>query len=348
MPFVKENTIETARLLARDTNANITAWFDGKREGVELAKEERGIVRQAVAEKILATYIDDQTKKNNGSAPALKPETFSTLMSSLELIEKLRNVSTADKTTCDPSIEVVMVFSGPGLFLEERKPDDQYQENTYRWLNRDRLLAGMAYARRIALEKKRLTENNPESTIRELTEQDLEKYAPVIFYNGTALENNELKEVLENWDVTGWDEGFEEKHPKVGSFPYPQKLPFPKSKFRIAAEPTRHTGEQVMSIARETEHGALKGMKNIATVASILDYVRLPNYLEKISRVMGEEKAPHFWAYPVRARRGNVAHPELQDTVQKYVVSEAERLVHYLQAGHLAEKPVTFKNVDVT
>lgn len=345
MPFVKENIIETAHSLAQDVDVAAATWFDGKHEGRVLNPEERTALRQALAEKILAVYSEDQSKKNEEKIPVLKPESLPALAASLQLVEQLRDLSTTDVRTCDPSIEAVMIFSGPGLFLAERKPDDQYQANTYRWLNRDRLLAGMAYARRIALEKKRVTEKNPDVTVRDLTAEDLEKYAPIIFYNGTALENKELEEVLNAWGEEGWDEEYAHQHEQIKKSPYPQKLPFPRDKFRIAAQPTRHTGEQVMSIAAETQNGQLKGLKNIATVATILDYVRLGNYLEKVSRVMGEDKAPSFWAYPVRARRGNPAHPELHDTVPQYLVSEAERLVHYLQAGHLAEKPVEFKNV---
>jgi hypothetical protein len=324
--------VETVSKLYR----NIQDWYYLNR-----SSEEQTELRELIANEVIDNYKTTQIEKD-GVEPTLRPETLNTLLDSMKLVERLKDLPINDEKTHDPKIEAILILSGPGLFLNKNKLKDQYGESPYRWLNRDRILGGIAYARRIASQKKFATEGRLVRTS-DLEVEDLEKYAPVIFYNGDDEENAELNQVLENWDEDGWNESFAEKHPIVNKFPYPSKLPYPREKIRIAKKPNYNTREQMIDIVEETGiGGSLDGMKNISISATTLDFIRLGNYLQK-TLTETEDTNLKFWAHPIRARSG--FSEEEGDTVPSYLLGELERLVHYLQLGHLCDHPYLFENL---
>jgi len=313
----------------------ITQWYDK-----EHTDDERIKTRNEIANYTLNTYI--QNLKQGEAMP--KPETLGVILESLELVEKLREITVTDNASFDPKIEVVLVLTGPGLFLSKNKPNDQYTQNTYRWLNRDRVLGGMAYARRVAIEKKVAAEGTSVDK-QNLTWEDLEKYGPVIFFNGTVAENEELNLILQNWDKYGWDESFVDEYPIIKHFPYPTKLPYPPSKIKISSRPTRHTGEQFTNLAQEIgPDGIIAGAKNISIVSNVLDFIRIGNYAQKlVSHDTALTNGLSFWAYPLRVRRSD--NRGNSDTVPEYAKNELIRLATYYQIDHLAEHPYPFKNL---
>ncbi len=320
----------------------ILDWYDREQHD-----EEKTRLRKIIADRVLQDYLETQ-QKNTGAETTVKSETLTTLIDSLKLIEELQKTSLDDEKTLDPKIEAVLILSGPGLFLDEKKPADQYGDTTYRWLNRDRILAGLAYARRVAAVKKNAERGGSTVQAHDLTDEDLEKYAPIVFYNGTAEENAELESVLKNLGKDGWDQSFTEEHPNVKHFPYPQHLPYPRSKIKIAEKPNAHTKAQMENLKGEVlEGGKLEGIQNISIAATILDFVRVANYIQKVFNESGQTapKDLKFWAYPIRARRESTTDTKKTDTVPKYLLGELERLAHYLQQGHLASKPCEFQNV---
>ncbi len=333
-----ENTQREQKNPEAEFHQTIKNWYDHKG-----SPQEKASLREIIANRILDNYLRSQEEKT-GSKPVLKLETMSTITESLKLIERLRGIPTNDPQTLDTEIQAVLIVSGPGLFLDKKKPNDQYGDNTYRWLNRDRILGGLAYARRIAAEKKSIEDGKPVQA-HDLTPEDLEKYAPVIFYNGTAEENAELEKVLENWDEDGWDASFAEEHPIVKKFPYPSKLPYPRSKIRISEKPNGNTKEQMLDLKTETAIGGkLEGINNISVAATTLDFVRLGNYIQQVFGEQSKttETQTKFWAYPIRTRRSSETET---DTVPQYLIGELERLAHYLQQGHLADHPHIFQNI---
>ena len=336
-----ENTIESKKA-EKPLDQTILDWYDHEQHD-----EEKTRLRKMIADKVLQDYLDIQ-QKNTGTETIVKPETLTTLIDSLKLIEELQKTSLDDSKTLDPKIEAVLILSGPGLFLDEKKPADQYGDATYRWLNRDRILAGLAYARRIAAIKKNTEQGGDPVQAHDLTDEDLEKYAPVIFYNGSAEENRELEQVLDHWGKDGWDQSFAEEHPNVQHFPYPQHLPYPRSKIKIAEKPNAHTKAQMENLKGEVlEGGQLEGIRNISIAATILDFVRVGNYIQKVFNE-SEQTSPKdlkFWAYPIRARRESATNQSKADTISKYILGELERLAHYLQQGHLASKSCEFQNL---
>lgn len=307
-----------------DLKDTILKWYDEK-----LSDEEREKLREKMAKEIVGE----------------DPSTLQTLLRSLELVEKLREVSLDNQKTFDPRVQAVFVLSGPGMFLHRSKFAKQYESSTYRWLNRDRLLTAVIYARRIAAARKNEAERTNFKP-HDLTLEDIEKYGPVIYYNGTTETNQELEEVLEKWTKQGWDASFAEANPIVKTFPYPQKSPYPKSKVLVVTEPNLNTKTEIENLKKETGPGGkIQGLQNIAVVATILDFVRVGNYIQKEFST-GNQGNLKFWAYPARARRGfSKDESQEEDVVPEYLLSELERLAHYFQQGHLADRPYQFQNV---
>ncbi|MBI4097222.1 MAG: hypothetical protein HY428_02285 [Candidatus Levybacteria bacterium] len=236
--------------------------------------------------------------------------------SALAVVNRLNEVAINRERTYPSSIKAVLVFSGPGTNYDRLKPG---QEEWMAWMDRDRIRAGVAVAREVtatamseALGRRIRTD--------EVTPGDVEKYGPYFVYNGIPLENKVFREALTS---------------EVG------KRKLPKSKVLIIDEVREngfvdiaHTAHQVKSFYQElgNPQSPLHGIENVALVAHIPDFVRIPFYTKKYNDEFIESGGHglRFWAYGLIDRKGSaVPHTE----------SELPKLVTYAERGHLAIEP---------
>jgi hypothetical protein len=101
--------------------------------------------------------------------------------------------------------------------------------------------------------------------------------------------------------------------------------------------PIRHTADQVKSFYQTvaSPQSPLYGVKNVALVAHIPSFIRIPFYTRKYDDQFIAEghKGLDFWVYALRSRQG---------TQEPYVASELHKLLAYAELGHLATDPSPF------
>lgn len=237
----------------------------------------------------------------------------------LRIVRRLEEVARNHERTFPSLIDAVLVFSGPGTIYEKLKPG---QEEWMRWMDRDRIRAGRAIvtavtAGRVAEQHKRIT------NVEEVTVEDIRRSGPLFVYNGIPLENDMLRQALRT-----------------------QTLRLPVEKVVIieqvveedgTAHPIRHTADQVKSFyqAVASPQSPLYGVKNVALVAHIPSFIRIPFYTRKYDDqfiAQGHERL-NFWVYALRSRQG---------TQKPHVASELHKLLAYAELGHLAKEPSPF------
>lgn len=239
----------------------------------------------------------------------------------------------ARMSAVSPTIDVVHVFSGPGTFFKRLK-DGQVEWNRGQDLNRFQM--GRALFREIAAIRTSIL-RRMEIATHDLTEEDLQKYAGILFYNGVPEENTAMRDAarrnllrmpvehLALSDTVQEDDG--------------------------RKQTIRHTGDQVRDLLQQLENpeSPLHGKRNIALVGNTLD-IRLPFYMQKYYQEYLKRGGDplRFWLYGLPPRRGSkhaTGEDAREDTVGPYTAWEALRLVRYGHAGHLATEPVILQNI---
>jgi hypothetical protein len=302
------------------------AWYDGLTpDGEPLTPENRPQAIEAIVEAAIAAAIhEDHLERRQ-----LVPGTESAVRASLDIVDRLREL--AERRTYDPSIEVVHVYSGPGTYFDRTKPG---QEERQRWMDHDRILAGVAVVREVAAAKiRQLT--GVKLNAGQISEDDLIRVSPQLFYNGTPVENQAVQRALS------------EGRSKV-----------PKTKVVVANDmreddgstrAIRHTADQVRSLFQQVDNpkSELHGRRHIAAVAHIPDFIRIPFYLEKHNRARLQSGGSElkFSAFALKSRRGSSEVGGRLDTVGQHTAAELPRLVKYLQRGDLAAEPVRFESL---
>jgi len=236
------------------------------------------------------------------------------------VVARLKEVAANHERTYPSAIQAVLVFSGPGTYYEKLKPD---QEEWMRWMDRDRIRAGVAVVREVTASK--LSEFcGRQIRGKFVTKEDVLKFGPIFVYNGIPEENKVFRQALDS--------------------PF---CKLPKEKVVIidkvkeeddgTTHPIRHTADQVKSFYKELDNpdSPLLGVHAAALVAHIPDFVRIPFYFKKYNDEF--EKAGgyklNFWIYGLKSRPG---------TEKTHTEWELPRLVKYAEAGHLATDPSSF------
>lgn len=237
--------------------------------------------------------------------------------SALAVVNRLNEVAVNRERTYPSDIQAVLVFSGPGTYYDKLKPG---QEEWMAWMDRDRIRAGVAVVREVTATA---TSKVLGKTIRTnvITAEAVAAYGPYLVYNGIPLENKVFREALTS---------------EVG------KRNLPRNKVLIIDEVREengfvdiaHTAHQVKSFYQElgNPQSPLHGIENIALVAHIPDFVRIPFYTKKYNDefMANGKQGLHFWAYGLIDRKGSAI---------PHTSSELPRLVTYAERGHLATEP---------
>lgn len=302
------------------------AWNDGLTPDGEPLSEEN---RQRAAETITEAAITLATQEDHLDRRQLVPETESAVRASLDIIERLREL--AGRRTYDPNIEVIHVYSGPGTYFDRTKPG---QEERQRWMDHDRILAGVAVLREVAAAKIRQLTGLKLNAV-QISKDDLTRVGPQLFYNGTPVENQAVQRAL--------SEG-RSKVPETNVV-----LANDVREDDGSVHAIHHTADQVRSLFQQIDdpQGELHGRRHIAAVAHIPDFVRIPFYLERYNQARRQAGGSElkFSAFALKSRRGSSEVGGRLDTVGQHTAAELPRLVKYLQRGDLAAKPVRFENL---
>ena len=234
-----------------------------------------------------------------------------------EVVDRLKEVAINRERTYPSKIEAVLVFSGPGTYYDRLKPD---QEDIWRWMDRDRIRAGVAVVSEITAARLSVLLDKKVKG-HHVSKEGILKLGPYFVYNGTPLENEVFSKALNS--------------------PY---CKLPKSKVIIIDDvieedgtihPHRHTADQVKSFYHEiaNPNSPLYGIRNVALVAHIPDFARNVFYTKKYNDEASGNQRLNFWVYGLKSRKG---------TGEAHLSSEFPRLVTYAQRGHLATEPSPF------
>lgn len=236
------------------------------------------------------------------------------------VIQRLKEVAVSRERTYPSNIQAVFVFSGPGTYYERLKPR---QEEHWRWMDRDRIRAGVAVVREVTASRIRELGVDPYKKGHYTTHQEIHQHGPLFIYNGTLIENEVFRRTLES--------------------PF---CKIPKEKVVVidevweddgATHPIRDTGDQVKSFYQQllNPNSPLHSIERVALVAHIPDFIRNVFYTKKYNDeyIASGGKGLQFWVYGLISRRG---------TEDKHVASELPKLVTYAQRGHLALEPSDF------
>lgn len=112
----------------------------------------------------------------------------------IQIVERLKEVALNHERTFSSSMQAVLVFSGPGTYYDRLKPN---QDEWKRWMDRDRIRAGVAIVRDITAQVKSevLRRRVP---VTELTKEDVLNFGPFLVYNGIPIENEVFSRALKS------------------------------------------------------------------------------------------------------------------------------------------------------
>ncbi|MDO8649130.1 MAG: hypothetical protein Q7R81_05105 [Candidatus Peregrinibacteria bacterium] len=311
--------------LEMDHIRSCVAWSVIKSMALEMKVDELELVRKGARRSVMdALRIVDTLR--------CTPEQRKGQRKSMDSSEEQRSLARAAKF--DPRIQIVHVLSGPGTF---DTPLKEGQEEWNRWQDHDRMWYGVKLAAEIAAQKRERDLGVP-TTAQKLTPLHARAYAPMLFYNGTPVENPVMRAARD-----------------AGRLKLPQEKVYVADTVRMSdgtPKPIQHTGDQLASLFQELDNpqSPLFGMGNIALVSNMLD-VRVPNYAEAQNQKRKEAglEEVKLWLYGVPPRRGSsdAGFGVREDTVAPYLEWELPRLVRYGYQGHLSYKPADFENVKI-
>ena len=235
------------------------------------------------------------------------------------VVDRLKEVAKNRERTYSSEIEAVLVFSGPGTYYDRLKPE---QEEIWRWMDRDRIRAGVAVVSEITAARLSVILDNKVKG-HHVSKESILNHGPYFVYNGTPLENEIFRKALNS--------------------PF---CKLTKEKVIIIDDvreedgtihPHRHTADQMKSFyhAISDPENPLYGVRNVALVAHIPDFARNVFYTRKYNDELLESGnlSLNFWVYGLKSRKG---------TGKAHLNSEFPRLVTYAKWGHLATEPSPF------
>lgn len=235
----------------------------------------------------------------------------------LSIVRRLEEVAANHKREYPASIEAVFVFSGPGTYYRRLKPG---QPEWMRFMDRDRIRAGVAVVREVTASRIRGWGIDPNKRGHYVTREDIAMYGPLFVYNGIPEENEDFRRALDS------------KWAKI-----------PKEKVIVldkvveddgSTHPHRHTADQYRSFFGEVQNpkSPLYGVGNIALVAHIPDFVRHPFYTQLYIGLLEEATGNGIIPSPygLRSRPG---------TEEEHLSTELGKLEPYAQKGDLAWEP---------
>lgn len=234
----------------------------------------------------------------------------------LDVVDKLKETAQNHERRYPLQIQAVVVFSGPGTYYDRLKPG---QQEWQRWMDRDRIRAGVAVVREITARVKS-RETGRGVFANDIQKEDIAKHGPFFVYNGIPLENEVFRQALKfQWC----------------KLPREKVLIIDEVREPKAVRDIGHTGDQYESFFQELRNptSPLFGIRDVALVAHIPDFIRHPFYAKHHNNKYIEEGYPTltFWAYALKSRPG---------TENLHLEAELPRLVTYAQHGHLATEPV--------
>lgn len=248
----------------------------------------------------------------------------------LIIVERLNEAAQNHQRTYPADIQAVLVFSGPGTYRDRLKLG---QSEWQRWMDRDRVRAGVAVVREVTVTRMYQHKIFILGS-REATNEDILEYGPFFVYNGVPFKENDLvrheNEVLR----------------QVICNPQPsERVKLPKEKILIIDEVRNpkqvlaiaHTGHQFLSFYQELLNplSPLHKVRNVALVAHIPDFIRQPFYAQKYNddfeKILGRRL--NFWFYALKSRPG---------TEEAHLDAELQRLPIYAAKGDLATEPAPF------
>lgn len=237
-------------------------------------------------------------------------------------VEKLQEERKQRRRKYPGDIEAVLVFSGPGTYYDRLK---QGQSDWERWLDRDRIRAGVAVVREITAS--RLSEERGQHiSSATVKPTDIVVSGPFFIYNGIPEENKVFRKAL-------------------ASDPAQRKIPLEKvliidEVYDKGAHPICHTADQVKSFfqALRDQASPLHDVTRVALVANMHD-LRIPFYIKKYQDEFREQSGQEikFFIYGIKARTSEIE--------EQYYEHELPRLVTYAEKGHLAIEPIVFENL---
>ncbi len=232
------------------------------------------------------------------------------------VVNQLWEVARVHERTYPSEIQAVLVFSGPGTYYDRLKPG---QPDRVRWMDRDRIRAGVAVVREVTASSMRDLGDDPNKKGHFVTQEEITKYGPFFVYNGIPIENKVIREALGS---------------ERCKMPQEKVLVIDEVRETDRVHPIRHTGDQYKSFYQEliNPSSPLSHVENVALVAHIPDFIRHPFYAKLYQERLRSEHGRNinFWAYGLKSRPGT----ELIHTNE-----ELKRLVPYAQKGDLATEP---------
>jgi|SRR3989344_400897 len=213
-------------------------------------------------------------------------------------------------------IQAVLVLGGPGTYIDRLKPQE---DEWMRWMNRDRVRAGVAVVREITRSAKS-HRRRKQIKLQEISLNDILELGPYFVYNGAPAENESLRLAL--------------------SSPFNR---LPQKKVIIIDEileenqslrPIHHTHDQIKSFYQEVAkwQSLLHHVQNIALVSHSPHFIRIPHYIRHFEQIFLEQnrRILSWWAYGVKSRPG---------VFEKFAADELEKLVEYAKLGYLSATP---------
>lgn len=244
-----------------------------------------------------------------------------------------------------PDIQAVLVFSGPGNYFKPLKPDQTDDQKWMRWMDHDRIRAGVAVMAEVTAARMReqgieVTRTHPKTgEVRvgvprlggEVTKADIEKYGPTFVYNGVPSKWDDFLSENEALDLA--------MRSRSSKLPASKVFLMDEVTDATGTHPIQHTGDQVTSFfnAVRNPESPIYGVTNVALVAQDPDMIRNPFYtkLHESEHAASGFEPINFWAYTLRSRQyAEIPHTE----------SELPRLVAYAEKGDLATEPSQFVN----
>lgn len=234
----------------------------------------------------------------------------------LGVVSRLKEAAENHQRTYPANLDAVLVFSGPGTYYDNLKID---QDEWMRWMDRDRIRAGVAVVREATATTIR-DFTGKDVSVGSISKDNISKKGPFLVYNGIPQENEVFRRAIDS-----------------------QYSKIPKDKVLIIDEvresdkvvPIAHTAHQVKSFYQElvNPESPLYYARSVAFVSHIPDFVRIPFYLEKYDNEYLTHNELKFYFYGLKSR------PE---TEQVHLDWELPRLVQYAEQGHLSKKPSDF------
>ena len=235
-----------------------------------------------------------------------------------DVVSRLQEVATNRERTYPKTIDAVLVFSGPGTYYDKLKPD---QNEMWRWMDRDRIRAGIAVVRQVTAAKKSQS-TGQKFKGHDMSREDILEYGPMFVYNGIPVENEVFRKAVDS---------------PFSKLPKEKVLIIDEVRQKNSVHQIRHTADQVNSFYQEMKNpnSPLYGKKNVALVAHIPDFARNVFYTKKYNDEFVENGGDsiNFWVYALKSRPG---------TGEDHLNSELPRLVTYAGNGHLATNPSPF------